>query len=65
MRIVYGITGFAAGVMAGLLLGVIESKLMIALHRHAFVPLVIGVTMLICIISGIVIAVKYAAKRIR
>ena len=65
MKIVYGISGFAAGVMAGLLLGVLETKLLIRLHQEAIVPFVIGITVLISVIAGIVIAVKLAAKRMR
>jgi hypothetical protein len=65
MKIVYGISGFAAGIMAGLLLGVLETKLLIRLHREAIVPFVIGFTVLVCVIAGSVIAVKLAAKRMR
>ena len=65
MKIVYGISGFAVGVMAGLLLAVLETKLLIRLHQEAIVPFVIGVTVLICVTAGIVIAVNLAAKRMR
>lgn len=65
MKIVYGISGFAAGVMTGLLLGVLETKLLMRLHHEAIVPFVIGLTVLACVITGIVTAVKLAAKRMR
>ncbi|MDN3654933.1 hypothetical protein QWZ08_04785 [Ferruginibacter paludis] len=65
MKIFYGISGFAAGVMAGILLAVLETKLLIQLHRETLTPLIIGATVLICIITGIVTGVKLAAKRMR
>jgi hypothetical protein len=65
MKIVYGISGFAAGVMAGLLLGLMETKLLIQLHRETITPFVIGATVLICVITGVITAVKLAAKRMR
>jgi hypothetical protein len=65
MKIVYGISGFAAGVLAGLLLAVLETKLLMQLHRETITPFVIGATVLICIITGIVTGVKLAAKRMR
>ena len=60
MKVLYGIAGFVIGVMAGLLLGVLETKLLIHLHQQTIIPFVIGGTVLVCIVTGVVTGIQIA-----
>lgn len=65
MKYVYGIAGFALGVMAGLLLAVVETRVLIYLQCPAVAPLIIGVTVLLCIAVGVITGIRLAIKRMR
>ncbi|MBC7626826.1 hypothetical protein [Ferruginibacter sp.] len=58
MKILYGIAGFTIGVLAGLLFGVLETKLLIHLHQQTVIPFVVGATVLVCILTGVITGIK-------
>jgi hypothetical protein len=58
MKIMYGIAGFTIGVMAGLLVGVLETKLLIYLHQQTVIPFVVGATVLVCILTGVITGIN-------
>ncbi|MEP7141539.1 MAG: hypothetical protein ABI707_01655 [Ferruginibacter sp.] len=62
MKIQYGIAGFVIGIMSGLLIGLLEMKLMKRLQLDELTPFVIGITVIGCIITGIVVGVKLAKR---
>ena len=65
MKFVYGIAGFAAGLMAGLLLGVAETRLLLHFHKENAVLFVVAITVLICVIVGVITAVRLSEKRMQ
>ena len=65
MKIQYAIVGFVIGIMTGLLLGVIEMKLVSGTNRSTMLPFIILVTVMTCIIIGIRTGIKIANKKLR
>jgi hypothetical protein len=65
MKIQYAIVGFVIGIMTGLLLGVVEMKLIRGESRDSLLPFVIGVTVITCIITGVRTGIKIANKKLR
>ena len=64
MRILYGIAGFAIGVMVGLLVGVAEMKLIGGTKYDSMLPFIIGATVIACVITGISTGIKMAKRRL-
>jgi ABC-type antimicrobial peptide transport system permease subunit len=62
MKIQYGIAGFVIGIMSGLLIGLLEMKLMRGLQLDTITPFVIGITVISSIITGVVIGIKMAKR---
>jgi hypothetical protein len=64
MKIQYGIAGFVIGIMTGILLGVIEMKLIIGTKHAGVLPFVIGITVFACIITGVTTGVRMAKRKL-
>jgi len=64
MKILYGIAGFAIGVMVGLLVGVAEMKLISGTKYDSMLPFVIGATVIACVIIGISTGIKMARRKL-
>ncbi|MEO5891502.1 MAG: hypothetical protein ABIQ31_14715 [Ferruginibacter sp.] len=62
MKIQYAIAGFVIGIMTGLLIGLLEMKLIMHLHGSTIIPFVIGVTVIGCAITGIVTGIRMARR---
>ena len=58
MKIQYGIAGFLIGIMSGLLVGVIEMKIMMGMHYDTAIPFVIGLTVIGCAVTGVAVGVR-------
>ena len=58
MKIQYGIAGFLIGIMSGLLVGVIEMKIMMGMHYDTAIPFVIGLTVIGCVVTGVAVGVR-------
>lgn len=65
MKIIYGIAGFVIGIMTGLMLSLLEMKLIHGTGRDAMLPFVTGITVMACIITGVVMGVKKAGRRLK
>ena len=65
MKLQYGIAGFLAGIMGGLLIGLLEMKLLMSLHHQTIIPFAIGITVIVCAITGISQGVKMARRRLK
>jgi hypothetical protein len=65
MKIQYAIVGFVVGIMTGLLLGVLEMKLVSGTNRSTILPFIILVTVITCIIIGVRTAIKMANKKLK
>ena len=61
-RIQYGITGFVAGIMIGLLIGLVEMKLFKRLQSSAALPFVVGITVITSAITGVSMGIKRAKR---
>ena len=59
-KIQFGIAGFAAGVMMGLLVGLAELRMLQGHIDPAILPFLIGITVVFCAITGVVIGMKKA-----
>ena len=57
-KIQFGIAGFAAGIMLGLLFGLAEMRLLQGHIDPAIIPFMIGITVIVCAITGVTIGVK-------
>ncbi len=64
MKFVYGIAGFAAGLMAGLLLVAIETNLLIKFQGENVRLVVMGSTVFLCVVTGVITGILMAKKRI-
>lgn len=62
MKIVFGIAGFVTGVMLGLLLGLVEMRLISGFEMGAATPFIVGVTVITTAITGIVTGLKMYKK---
>jgi|GEM_PF-3306518 len=61
-KIQYGIIGFVTGILLGLLIGIIEMKLMKRLQCETFMPFVIGITVIASAVTGVVTAIKLSRR---
>ncbi|MDO9375258.1 MAG: DUF5957 family protein [Ferruginibacter sp.] len=59
-KIQFGIAGFVTGIMLGLLLGLAEMRLLQQHINPAIIPFMIGITVIFCAITGVVIGMKKA-----
>jgi hypothetical protein len=64
MKFVYGIAGFATGLMAGLLLVAIETNLLIKFQGENVRLVVMGSTVFLCVVTGVITGISMAKKRI-
>ena len=62
MKIQYGIAGFLIGILSGLLLGIIEMKMMKRLQQETMMPFVIGITVIASAITGVYLGLKIARR---
>jgi hypothetical protein len=62
MKIQYGITGFAIGIMSGLLIGIAEMKMLKYFEQQIILPFVIGLTVLTCAVAGIFIGIRLSKR---
>ena len=62
MKMQYGIAGFLIGILSGLLLGIIEMKIMKRLQQETIMPFVIGITVIASAVTGIYIGLKIAKR---
>ena len=65
MKIQYGIAGFVVGIMSGLLIGLAEMKLLMRLHHQTIIPFAIGITVIVCAVTGVRTGVKMAGRNLR
>ena len=63
MRIQYGIAGFMIGVMTGLLIGIIEMKILRYFQLDTITPFLIGFTVLACILTGVILGARYGKRQ--
>jgi hypothetical protein len=64
MKIQYAIAGFVIGIMTGLLLGLIEMKLISGANRDTALPFIIGITVITSIIIGIRTGIRIAKRKL-
>lgn len=63
MKIQYGIAGFAAGVLLGMLVSLVEMKWMMRHQYNDALPFVTGISVLICIIAGVNMGLRIGRRR--
>jgi ABC-type uncharacterized transport system permease subunit len=63
MKIQYGIAGFVIGIMTGLLLGLLEMRLTKHFKLDTILPFAIGITVIACAITGIVVGIRIARRQ--
>lgn len=65
MKIIYGIVGFVIGIMVGLMISLFEMKLLRGTGKETIIPFVSIITVITCIITGVVLGVKKAGRRLK
>jgi hypothetical protein len=61
-KITYGIAGFAAGIMLGLLIGLAEMRIFKGLQHSSALPFLIGTTVIISAITGVSLGIRKAKR---
>lgn len=61
-KIQYGIIGFVAGVLGSLLMAIIEMKLMKRLQLEAYMPLAIGITVIVFMLTGVLTGIRLSKR---
>jgi len=65
LKIQYGIAGFFSGAFIGLLLGLIEMRIIDSSKHPAMLFIFIALTVIFCGITGIVLGIKLARKKMK
>lgn len=65
MKIQYGITGFVIGIMSGLMLSLLEMRLLGGTGHDTMLLFLMGSTVVSCIVMGVILGVKLAGKKLR
>ena len=57
-KIQFAIVGFVSGIMLGLLIGLAEMRIFKQLQNSMMLPVLIGITVLVAAITGVVIGIR-------